>query len=144
MNARSAFLLKEQKSVIWHVDNLKPAYRVGEYACVKGDRLPGQNRPDVCGFVTRISGFGGALIVSVQMDKLRRDGCMHHNILLSFLAPAMLLFRCELELESPKHSVGDGPPKKKTVLHKQSHRHSLRKCWSASRQQISQWSQRII
>jgi hypothetical protein len=77
--------------------------------------LPGHNRPDGYGFVTKISGFGGASIASVQMDMLQGDGCVHHNIVLHFIAPAMLLFGFELERGSPKYSVCDGPPKKKTV-----------------------------
>jgi hypothetical protein len=64
----------DRKSAIWHEDNLKPAYRVGQYVCVKGDRSPGHNRPDGYGFVTKISGFGGASIAWVQMDKLQGDG----------------------------------------------------------------------
>jgi hypothetical protein len=64
----------DRKSAIWHEDNLKPAYRVGQYVCVIGDRSPRDNRPDRYGFVTTISGFGGASIAWVQMDKLQGDG----------------------------------------------------------------------
>jgi hypothetical protein len=35
------------------------------------------------------------------IDKLQRDGCLHHTIILAHFTPARL-FECEFERESPK------------------------------------------
>jgi hypothetical protein len=68
-----------------------PVLRVDEYACVKRDRSPGHNRPDGYVSITKIAGFGGASIASVQMDKLQGDGCLQHNIALAFLTRARFI-----------------------------------------------------
>ena len=81
-------VLSETKDFVVFSDDLKPAFKVGEFVKVKRDTSPGMNRPDGYGWVQLAAGVGGATIVSVKMTE---DGNgIHHNIPMSHVTRADL------------------------------------------------------
>ena len=58
----------DKKTFVWKSDDLKPAFRVGEYVFVERDMSPGKNRQSGYGFVHEVNGYGGATICSVKGD----------------------------------------------------------------------------
>jgi len=71
---------KKQCNIFVEDYDLKPCFLVGEYGKVVADTSPGTNRPEGCGCITSVRGFGAATLSDVQYDKAYDNERMHKNI----------------------------------------------------------------
>ena len=80
---------KKEVHAIINYEDMKPAFRIGDYVKIEQDTSPGMNRPDGFGFVQSVRGCGAATLTDVKYDLCYDNGRIHKNISVEYITPVI-------------------------------------------------------